>query len=86
MPGSSAAASSILPIVLDEEEVGAVWLERPGPPVLLDRSSATMTWGRWHCPPRSPWTPCAAPPTSSIGTTAASPAASIRSAEPCPPA
>ncbi|MFE9931102.1 PucR family transcriptional regulator [Streptomyces sp. NPDC005533] len=36
------AASSTAPITLDEEEVGAVWLERPGPPnplddVLLDR-------------------------------------------------
>ncbi|BBC29310.1 uncharacterized protein SGFS_006040 [Streptomyces graminofaciens] len=35
-------ASSTAPITLDEEEIGAVWLERPGPPspldeVLLDR-------------------------------------------------
>ncbi|MFJ9867698.1 helix-turn-helix domain-containing protein [Streptomyces sp. NPDC101165] len=37
-----ALASSTTPIVLDEEEIGSVWLERPGPPgpldeVLLDR-------------------------------------------------
>ncbi|MEU2244826.1 helix-turn-helix domain-containing protein [Streptomyces sp. NPDC018338] len=36
------AASSTTPITLDEEEIGTVWLERPGPPsplddVLLDR-------------------------------------------------
>jgi hypothetical protein len=36
------AASSTAPITLDEEEIGTVWLERPGPPgpldeVLLDR-------------------------------------------------
>ncbi|GAA1809733.1 helix-turn-helix domain-containing protein [Actinomadura chokoriensis] len=36
LPGAPAAASSTVPIVLDEEEVGAVWLERPGPPVPLD--------------------------------------------------
>ena len=29
-------ASSTAPIVLDEEEIGAVWLERPGPPGRLD--------------------------------------------------
>jgi hypothetical protein len=29
-------ASTTLPITLDEEEIGAVWLERPGPPVSLD--------------------------------------------------
>ncbi|MEV6209114.1 helix-turn-helix domain-containing protein [Kitasatospora sp. NPDC051914] len=37
-----AAASSTVPVTLDEEEIGAVWLERPGAPhpldaVLLDR-------------------------------------------------
>ncbi|GIH79991.1 helix-turn-helix domain-containing protein [Planobispora longispora] len=37
-----AAASTTVPILLDEEEIGTVWLERPGPPgpldeVLLDR-------------------------------------------------
>ncbi|MFE9623681.1 helix-turn-helix domain-containing protein [Streptomyces sp. NPDC006527] len=37
-----APASSTVPITLDEEEIGTVWLERPGPPgpldeVLLDR-------------------------------------------------
>ncbi|MER6196396.1 helix-turn-helix domain-containing protein [Streptomyces sp. NPDC001586] len=40
--GPPPAASSTAPITLDEEEIGAVWLERPGPPnplddVLLDR-------------------------------------------------
>jgi hypothetical protein len=29
-------ASSTAPITLDEEEIGTVWLERPGPPVPLD--------------------------------------------------
>ncbi|MGW6708132.1 helix-turn-helix domain-containing protein [Streptomyces sp. NPDC054956] len=38
----AAPASTTTPITLDEEEIGAVWLERPGPPnqldeVLLDR-------------------------------------------------
>ncbi|GAT70436.1 helix-turn-helix domain-containing protein [Planomonospora sp. ID91781] len=38
----SSPASSTAPITLDEEEIGTVWLERPGPPgpldeVLLDR-------------------------------------------------
>ncbi|MEU3723215.1 helix-turn-helix domain-containing protein [Streptomyces sp. NPDC031705] len=38
----SAPASTTVPITLDEEEIGSVWLERPGPPnpldeVLLDR-------------------------------------------------
>ncbi|MFE6779899.1 helix-turn-helix domain-containing protein [Streptomyces sp. NPDC057702] len=41
-PAPPAPASSTERIVLDEEEIGAVWLERPGPPnpldeVLLDR-------------------------------------------------
>ncbi|MER5965684.1 helix-turn-helix domain-containing protein [Streptomyces sp. NPDC002057] len=31
-----APASTTAPVVLDEEEVGAVWLERPGPPGPLD--------------------------------------------------
>ncbi|MEU6162600.1 helix-turn-helix domain-containing protein [Streptomyces tanashiensis] len=40
--GPQAPASTEAPIVLDEEEIGTVWLERPGPPnplddVLLDR-------------------------------------------------
>jgi hypothetical protein len=30
-------ASATAPITLDEEEIGAVWLERPGPPVSLDQ-------------------------------------------------
>ncbi|MBC9712826.1 helix-turn-helix domain-containing protein [Streptomyces sp. TRM66268-LWL] len=30
------APSSALPVVLDEEEIGTVWLERPGSPALLD--------------------------------------------------
>jgi hypothetical protein len=39
---SPAPASSTVPVTLDEEEIGAAWLERPGPPgpldeVLLDR-------------------------------------------------
>ncbi|MFD0266316.1 PucR family transcriptional regulator [Streptomyces sp. NPDC127106] len=41
-PAPRAAASTTTPITLDEEEIGTVWLERPGPPgpldeVLLDR-------------------------------------------------
>ncbi|WP_043626694.1 PucR family transcriptional regulator [Nonomuraea candida] len=31
-----APASTTLPIVLDDEEIGTVWLERPGPPGALD--------------------------------------------------
>ncbi|MFG2989397.1 PucR family transcriptional regulator [Streptomyces sp. NPDC048257] len=42
VPGPPGPASTTTPITLDEEEIGAVWLERPGPPnplddVLLDR-------------------------------------------------
>jgi hypothetical protein len=29
-------ASTTVPVTLDEEEIGTVWLERPGPPVPLD--------------------------------------------------
>ncbi|MET8571603.1 helix-turn-helix domain-containing protein [Streptomyces sp. NPDC004783] len=41
-PGEPRTPSSTAPITLDEEEIGTVWLERPGPPnpldeVLLDR-------------------------------------------------
>ncbi|MFF9983196.1 helix-turn-helix domain-containing protein [Streptomyces erythrochromogenes] len=41
-PAPPASASTAAPITLDEEEIGTVWLERPGPPhpldeVLLDR-------------------------------------------------
>jgi hypothetical protein len=41
-PGGGAPPSTSAPITLDEEEIGTVWLERPGPPnplddVLLDR-------------------------------------------------
>ncbi|MEV4095706.1 PucR family transcriptional regulator [Streptosporangium saharense] len=41
-PAALSPTSSTAPITLDEEEIGAVWLERPGPPspldeVLLDR-------------------------------------------------
>jgi hypothetical protein len=41
-PPASAEASSLAPITLDDEEIGTVWLERPGPSgplddVLLDR-------------------------------------------------
>jgi hypothetical protein len=32
----SSPASTTVPITLDEEEIGTVWLERPGPPVPLD--------------------------------------------------
>ncbi|MFG1853964.1 PucR family transcriptional regulator [Actinomadura geliboluensis] len=34
--GPAAPASGTAPITLDEEEIGAVWLERPGPPGPLD--------------------------------------------------
>ncbi|NGO70400.1 helix-turn-helix domain-containing protein [Streptomyces boncukensis] len=34
--GAPAAASSTTPVVLDEEEIGTVWVERPGPPGPLD--------------------------------------------------
>ncbi|MER5933538.1 helix-turn-helix domain-containing protein [Streptomyces sp. NPDC002054] len=40
-PASSvppAPASSTAPVVLDEEEIGTVWLERPGPPSPLDEA------------------------------------------------
>ncbi|MEX0172225.1 helix-turn-helix domain-containing protein [Streptomyces sp. LMG1-1-1.1] len=41
-PGPQTAASASVPITLDDEEIGTVWVERPGPPgvfddVLLDR-------------------------------------------------
>lgn len=36
-PGTAAPASTTVPITLDEEEIGTVWLERPGPPGALDR-------------------------------------------------
>ncbi|MCP9949870.1 helix-turn-helix domain-containing protein [Actinomadura madurae] len=36
VPGPPPHPSSSAAIVLDEEEIGAVWLERPGPPVPLD--------------------------------------------------
>ncbi|MGW7020232.1 PucR family transcriptional regulator [Streptomyces decoyicus] len=35
-PASPPHASSTTPITLDEEEIGTVWLERPGPPGPLD--------------------------------------------------
>jgi hypothetical protein len=35
-PGAAAPASTTVPVTLDEEEIGAVWLERSGPPVPLD--------------------------------------------------
>jgi PucR C-terminal helix-turn-helix domain len=34
--GPQPSASSTVPFILDEEEVGGAWLERPGPPVPLD--------------------------------------------------
>ncbi|GAA1960748.1 PucR family transcriptional regulator [Kitasatospora viridis] len=36
VPTPPAPASSTAPITLDEEEIGTVWLERPGPPAALD--------------------------------------------------
>ncbi|MFI7520100.1 PucR family transcriptional regulator [Micromonospora globbae] len=36
--GPPSPASSEGPIILDEEEIGTVWLERPGPPSLLDEA------------------------------------------------
>ncbi|HEV8166535.1 MAG TPA: PucR family transcriptional regulator, partial [Actinomycetota bacterium] len=36
-PSASTTASSTVPITLDEEEIGTVWLERPGPPGPLDQ-------------------------------------------------
>jgi hypothetical protein len=36
-PPASLPASATAPITLDEEEIGAVWLERPGVPVSLDQ-------------------------------------------------
>ncbi|MEV0666777.1 PucR family transcriptional regulator [Actinomadura luteofluorescens] len=36
--GPPAPASTTAPIVLDEEEIGTVWLERPGPPGPLDEA------------------------------------------------
>ncbi|MEV4006549.1 helix-turn-helix domain-containing protein [Actinomadura sp. NPDC049753] len=36
--GPPAPASTAAPVVLDEEEIGAVWLERPGPPGPLDEA------------------------------------------------
>ncbi|WP_031089436.1 PucR family transcriptional regulator [Streptomyces sp. NRRL WC-3549] len=49
-PGPPAPASSTAPITLDEEEIGTVWLERPGPPspldeVLLDRFALAAAAG-----------------------------------------
>ncbi|WP_371591997.1 PucR family transcriptional regulator [Streptomyces virginiae] len=45
-PDPTTPASTTAPLTLDEEEIGAVWLERPGPPgpldeVLLDRFAIT---------------------------------------------
>ncbi|MFG2975683.1 PucR family transcriptional regulator [Streptomyces sp. NPDC048331] len=44
--GPTSPASTTAPLTLDEEEIGTVWLERPGPPgpldeVLLDRFAVT---------------------------------------------
>lgn len=36
VPGPAAPASSTVPVVLDDEDIGAVWLERPGTPLPLD--------------------------------------------------
>ncbi|MGW2013456.1 helix-turn-helix domain-containing protein [Streptomyces sp. NPDC001927] len=35
-PPTPVPGSAPVPITLDEEEIGEVWLERPGPPLLLD--------------------------------------------------
>jgi hypothetical protein len=35
-PGGPSPASTTAPITLDGEEIGTVWLERPGPPGPLD--------------------------------------------------
>jgi hypothetical protein len=35
-PGPPAPASTAVPVLLDAEEIGTVWLERPGPPGRLD--------------------------------------------------
>ncbi|MET9291388.1 helix-turn-helix domain-containing protein [Streptomyces sp. NPDC003077] len=37
-PDPPPPASSTAPITLDEEEIGTVWLERPGPPTALDEA------------------------------------------------
>jgi PucR C-terminal helix-turn-helix domain len=36
-PAPPSPASTMVPVTLDEEETGTVWLERPGAPVLLDQ-------------------------------------------------
>src|SRR4029450_11897849 len=36
-PAPAPPASTMAPITLDEEEIGTVWLERPGPPGPLDQ-------------------------------------------------
>ncbi|MFC9970617.1 PucR family transcriptional regulator [Spirillospora sp. NPDC127200] len=46
-PDPAMEASSTAPVILDEEEIGTVWLERPGPPnpldeALLDRFAITV--------------------------------------------
>ena len=38
VPALSTPASSTMPITLDEEEIGAVWMERPGSPSPLDET------------------------------------------------
>jgi hypothetical protein len=37
-------ASAAAPITLDEEEIGTVWLERPGPPGPLDGGTGSAAW------------------------------------------
>jgi hypothetical protein len=47
-----APASTTVPITLDEEEIGAAWLERSGPPGPLDEARPAPPW---PTPPSSNW-------------------------------
>jgi hypothetical protein len=58
-PSASPGSGSTAPITLDEEEIGTVWLERPGPPnpldeLLLDRLAiAAPAVLERYCPART---------------------------------